>query len=187
MSRHSRYGEKAEQLTHKLGLSFEDILAIRFAINIGLATFIVWTTLRYIHDTNPIWAIASMIAASDPEPKEAGKMVKARLINVMVGGVIGLLFILIGGVREWLLPIAMIVTVLVSSFLVRIKTMWRQAPVTAAFVIASGILHDRSTHTALNYGLHKLYEVVFGCLVGVVVSIVMSKLWLIKKKEGSNE
>jgi uncharacterized membrane protein YccC len=182
MMKNIRAGEKAENLMNKLGLSYEDVIAIRFALNIGLATFIVWTTLRYIHDTNPIWSIASMVAASDPTPKEAGKQVKARLINVLVGGVVGLLFILIGGAKEWLLPLAMIVTVLLSSFLIRVKTNWAQAPITAAFVIASGLLHDGSTITALSYGLHKLYEVVFGCVVGIVVSIVMSKLWLIKKK-----
>ena len=167
---------------HRAGLSYEHVIAFRFALNVGISTFIVWTTLRYFHDTNPIWAIASMVAASDPEPKEARKMVRARLINVLTGGVVGLIFILIGGVKEWLLPIAMFVTVLISSLLIRVKTMWRQAPITAAFVIASGILHDRSTHTALSYGLHKLYEVIYGCLVGVIVSIIMSKLWLIRKK-----
>ena len=177
----SRLGEKADQLRARLGLSYDHLIAFRFAINVGLSTFIIWIFLRYIHDTNPIWAIASMVAASDPEPKEARHMFKARLINVLVGCVIGLIFLLIGGAREVLLPLAMAATVLVSSIVVRVKVMWRQAPITTAVVIAAGVLHG-SARTGISYGIHKVGEVIFGCLVGVIVSIIMSKFWLIKKK-----
>src|SRR5829696_416951 len=49
----------------------QDILGIRFAFNVAIATAIVWYSLKYIADTNPIWAIASMVAASDPQVNEA--------------------------------------------------------------------------------------------------------------------
>lgn len=38
-----------------------------------------------------------------------------------------------------MIPIALGVTVLISSLVVRVKAMWQQAPITAAIVIASGI------------------------------------------------
>ena len=164
----------------RLGLSFDHILALRFAVNVSIATWIVWTTLRLIEDTNPIWAIASMVAAADPQPAEARKMFRARLINVLVGCAVGLVFLLLGGPKQWMLPPALGVTVLVSSFVVRIKTMWRQAPITAAVVIAASINHGASAKVGLEYGLHKVAEVIFGCLVGLVVSLVMSKLWFIQ-------
>lgn len=172
---------RADALRKRLGLSFDHILALRFAVNVAIATWIVWTTLRIIEDTNPIWAIASMVAASDPQPAEARKMFKARLINVLVGCAVGLVFLLIGGAKEWLLPIALGVTVLVSSYVVRIKTMWRQAPITAAVVIAASITHGASARVGLEYGIHKVGEVIFGCLVGLLVSLAMSKLWLIQQ------
>jgi len=49
---------KAETLAARLGLSYEHLLGLRFAVNVLIATSIVWYTLREIHDTNPIWAIA---------------------------------------------------------------------------------------------------------------------------------
>ena len=100
---------------------------------------IVWYALAHIADTNPIWAIASMVAASDPQVTEAARMFRSRLINVLVGGVVGLLFLLLGGPAEWTLPLALAVTVLLSSYVIHIQTMWRQAPITAAIVIASGV------------------------------------------------
>jgi uncharacterized membrane protein YccC len=175
----SNRSQKAEALMKRLGLTFEHIIAFRFAVNVAIATTIVWVTLRLIHDTNPIWAIASMVAASDPEPLEARRMFKARLANVFVGCIVGLAFLILGRGSPWMLPLALAVTVLISSLVIRIKTMWRQAPISAAVVIAASITHG-SAKTGIEYGLHKVGEVVFGCVVGLFVSWAMSKLWLVK-------
>jgi uncharacterized membrane protein YccC len=157
-----------------------DILGIRFAFNVAIATAIVWYALAHIADTNPIWAIASMVAASDPQVNEAARMFRSRLINVVVGAVVGLLFLVVGGPAEWTLPLALAVTVLLSSYVIHIQTMWRQAPITAAIVIASGIT-QHSRLSGIEHGLHKVAEVLFGCLVGLVVSWAMSRIWPIRQ------
>src|SRR6266550_2914150 len=120
---------QAQALMTRLGLSYEALEGYRFAINVALATTIVWHTLRAIGDSNPIWAIASMIAASDPQPDEARRMFRCRLVNVAVGSLAGLIFLVVCGTQTWILPLALGTTVLVSAYLVRIKTMWRQAPI----------------------------------------------------------
>src|SRR5215470_5499865 len=151
-------------------------VGIRFAVNVFIASALVWFILRYVADTNPIWAIASMLAASDPEVKRAAQMFRSRIINVLVGCAIGLLFLVIGGTSDWKLPLALAVTVLVSSYVIQIQTMWRQAPITAAIVIAAGLTHH-SKMSGVENGLHKVGEVIFGCVVGLLVSWLMSKLW----------
>ena len=158
-----------------------DLLGVRFAVNVAIASAIVWYVLRYVADTNPIWAIASMVASSEPVVKEAARMFRSRLINVSIGCVVGLAFLLIGGAREWKLPLALAVTVLISSYLIHVQTMWRQAPITAAMVIASGVEHSKMT--GVEHGLHKVGEVIFGCLVGVGVSWLMARLWPVKTKK----
>jgi len=160
-------------------LSVNDLLGMRFAINVALATTIVWQTLRLLDDSNPIWAIASMIAASDPQPGEAWRMFKSRITNVAVGCATGLTALLLGGSQDWVLPLTLAAAVLLSSYVVRVKTMWRQAPITAAVVIAGAVVNGSSAVGVVR-GLHKVAEVVFGCVVGVVVSVVMSKVWLIQ-------
>jgi uncharacterized membrane protein YccC len=170
---------KAEALLERLGLEYDHLLGARFAVNVFLASTIVWFTLRQISDTNPAWAIASMVAASDPQPEEARRMFRSRLVNVLVGCATGLAFLLLGSSSDWLIPIALAVTVLISTYVVRIKTMWRQAPITAAVVIAAAIA-GQSGRVGLERGLHKVAEVIFGCVVGVVVSLVMSKVWLVR-------
>jgi uncharacterized membrane protein YccC len=175
----SRPGARhVEALMRRYGLSQEHLVGVRFAINVALATTIVWQTLRTVENSHPIWAIASMVAASDPDPGEARRMFRSRLANVAVGCATGLTFLLIGGTHDWVLPLAMAVAVLLSSFVVRIKTMWRQAPITAAVVIAAAVV-DGSASVGILEGLRKVGAVVFGCVVGMVVSLAMSKVWLI--------
>ena len=69
-----------------------NVLGLRFAINVFIGSTITWYTLTLIPETNPIWAIASLIAASDPDVVEAARMFKCRIINVLVGCAVGLWF-----------------------------------------------------------------------------------------------
>jgi uncharacterized membrane protein YccC len=154
----------------------QDLAGVRFAVNVFIASAILWYLLRHVADTNPIWAIASMVAASEPQVKEAVRMFRARIINVLVGCAVGLLFLVVGGSREWKLPLALAVTVLVSSYLIHIQTMWRQAPITAAIVIAAGLTHH-SKLSGVEHGLHKVAEVLLGCVMGLLVSFLMSRVW----------
>ena len=158
-----------------------DLTGVRFAVNVFIATSILWYVLRQLADTNPIWAIASMIAASEPRVEEAARLFRCRILNVLVGCAVGLLFLLVGAPGDWKLPLAVSVTVLLSSYVVRIPTMWRQAPITAAIVMASSVTHQ-SRHTGVEQGLHKVMEVLLGCVVGLVVSYLMSKLWPLRDR-----
>jgi uncharacterized membrane protein YccC len=169
---------KAETLADRLGISYDHLLGFRFAVNVLLATTIVWFTLRAISDSNPIWAIASMVAAADPQPEEAHRMFRSRLINVAVGCAVGFAFLLSGRASEWMIPVALFVAVLVSTYVVRVKVMWRQAPITAAVVIAAS---TTGAKVGIGRGLHKVAEVVFGCVVGILVSWLTSKVWLVRR------
>jgi uncharacterized membrane protein YccC len=150
-------------------------IAWRFAANVLIGSTLVWVALRELGGVSPIWAIAGMIASVDPQVDVAARMFKSRIVNVLVGCAVGLVFMLVGGSSEWTLPLALAATVLISSYLVRIPTMWRQAPITAALVIASGLSHH-SKSAGIEFGLIKVAEVLFGCVVGLAVSWLMSRL-----------
>jgi len=171
--------EKAETLAERLGLSYERLLGFRFAINVLIASSIVWFSLGALHDTSPIWALASLVAASDPEPTQDRQLFRSRIINVLVGCAVGFAFLLLGSGKPRMIPVALAVTVLISTYLVRVKTMWRQAPITAAIVIAAS-LASASSKVGLERGLHRVAEVLFGSVVGMLVSWLMSKIWLVR-------
>ena len=149
---------------------------IHYAVSIFFATAVLWALAERVTQSNPIWAISSMVATSDPLMKQAVLVMRARIINTVVGCLIGLLFIAIGGPALIMLPIAMAITVLLSSYVVRIQMMWRQTPISAAFVIAAGWEHH-TRRGGLIAGGDPMMEVLAGCVVGIIVAWVVSVVW----------
>jgi uncharacterized membrane protein YccC len=172
-----RLGNAKRRALEVLDRLHEDhLLGVRFAVNVFIASIIVWITLRFFTKASPIWAIASMIASSEPVVKQGLKMFRSRLINTMVGCAVGLLFLIVGEPTPWRLPFALAITVLLASYIVRIQVMWRQAPITAAIVIA-GSLSEHSTMGGVESGLRRVIEVIFGCVVALAVSWLMARIW----------
>jgi uncharacterized membrane protein YccC len=153
----------------------EDVRGIHYAVSIFIATTLLWILVKEYGDANPIWAVSSMVATSDPMMKQALSTFHGRIWNTLLGCAIGLLFVALGH-TEWRLPFAMAATVLISSYVVRIPTMWRQAPITAAIIIAGSLQHH-DTLTGIEQGLHRVGEVLFGCVVGIAVAWLLSKIW----------
>jgi len=153
-----------------------DMHGIHYALSMFFATAVLWVCVHELAKANPVWAISSMVATSDPLMKTALMILRSRIVNTLVGCAIGLVFIAIGGTRVITLPLAMAVTVLVSSYFVRIQTMWRQAPISAAFVIAAGLEHH-SRINGLKAGAQRMAEVIFGCVVGLAVAWLVSVIW----------
>jgi len=153
----------------------DDVRGIHYAVSIFIATTLLWILVKEYGDANPIWAVSSMVATSDPMMKQALSTFHGRILNTLLGCAIGLLFVALGH-TEWRLPFAMAVTVLISSYVVRIPTMWRQAPITAAIIIAGSLQHHDKL-TGMEQGLHRVGEVLFGCVVGIAVAWSLSKIW----------
>ncbi|MFO0968557.1 MAG: FUSC family protein [Gemmataceae bacterium] len=151
-------------------------LGIHYAVRIFISTAVLWLLLRLIAESEPIWAISSMIAVSEPQVKVAWQTFCGRIINGALGCAVGLIFLLIGGTTEWILPFALAATVLVSSYVVRTPVMWRQAPITAAIILAAGLSHH-SKLTGLEYGLKRVAEVMLGCVVGFAITWLLSMVW----------
>ncbi|MBN8508037.1 MAG: FUSC family protein [Burkholderiales bacterium] len=149
---------------------------LHLAVNVFIATTLLWLLLRTWADLNPIWAISSMVAASDPVVKQAAKTFRGRIVNSLVGSAVGMLVLVVGGPSDWKLPLAMAAAIIVSSYVVRQPTMFRQAPITAAIVIAAG-LEKHSKLSGVELGVRRVGEVLLGCVVGVLVSWAMAKLW----------
>lgn len=153
----------------------DDMRGVHYAVSMFVATTILWVAAKALGDANPIWAISSMVATSDPQVKQALSTFRGRILNTLLGCAVGLVFVALGH-TDWQLPFAMAITVILSSYVVRIPAMWRQAPITAAIVIAGGLQHHEKL-TAMEQGLHRVVEVLFGCVVGIVVAWILSKMW----------
>ena len=153
-----------------------DLRGVHLALNVLVATSLLWLVIRKWAGLNPIWAISAMLASTDPHVRSALDNVRGRVINAALGCVIGLAFLIIGESRDWKLPVALAVTAFLSSYIVRVPVMWRQAPITAAIVIASG-LERHTKEVSIEIGLRRVAEVFFGCVLGLTVTWVISRIW----------
>ena len=93
-----------------------DWAGLHFSANIFVATTLLWLILRTIAGLNPIWAISSMIAASDPVVKTAMKTFRGRIVNSLLGCAVGMLVLVVGGSNEWKLPIALSLAAFLSAY-----------------------------------------------------------------------
>ena len=74
-------------------------------------------------------------------------------------------------------------TVLLSTYVGRMQgSWWLQAPITAAIIIAADLQRD-SKLTDIQLGLRRVGEVMLGCVMGLAVSWLMSKLWPLHEVE----
>ena len=162
-----------------------DLLGIRIAVNIFVAGTLLWLILREFQQLNPIWAISSMIAASDPVVETAWTFLRGRLANSLIGCGTGLVILFVGGTSEWKIPLALSASVLISSYVVRVPVMWRQAPITASIVVAGGLADPPRSRDAARR--RAVGDVLLGCLVGLMVSVVMSRLWPATHEEAAGQ
>ena len=153
-----------------------DLMGVRFALNIFIASTLLWLILRELERLNPIWAISSMIAASDPTVEQAKKFFYGRIVNGLIGCAIGLLVLFVGGASDWKVPIALSASALISIYVARVPVMWRQAPITATIVVAAG-LAEQSTKYGMHEGVKRVVDVLLGCAVGLAVTVLMSRIW----------
>lgn len=161
----------------RLDRSFRgDWAGLHFSVNIFVATTVLWIIVRKFAGLDPIWAISSMIAASDPVVKTAMKTFHGRMVNSLLGCAVGMLVLVVGGSSDWKLPIALSAAAFISAYVVRVQVMFRQAPITAAIIIASS-LEKHAKLSGVELGARRVAEVLLGCVVGVAVSWIMSKLW----------
>jgi uncharacterized membrane protein YccC len=158
----------------------DHFLGFHLAANIFIAASLLWLILAHFANLDPIWAISSMVASVDPNVNLAYQTFRGRLVNAMLGCSVGMTFLVIGTSSDFKLPVAMAVAALISSYIVRIPQMWRQAPITAALVIAASLTHH-TEKSSVEIGLSRVGEVILGCVLGLSVTLIMSRVWPLPK------
>lgn len=153
-----------------------DMHGAHYAISVMIAAALLWILVDKMTTSSPVWAISSMVATSDPVIKQSKLAFQWRVINALVGCLIGLIAIAVGGPNLVMLPLAMGAAVIVPWYMLPVQTMWRQAPIGAAFVIAAGWEHH-SRINGLHAGAVRMGEVLLGCIVGILVAWVVSRVW----------
>jgi uncharacterized membrane protein YccC len=153
-----------------------DHSGLHYAVRILVGTTAVWLLLRALGDANAVWAVISLIMVTEPLAVSAWRAFLARIVNTVIGCVVGLFFLLVAGPEAWVLPLALTATVLVCTYVVHVPQSWRVGPVTAALVLAAGVAaHSRDT--GLEVAVRRSGEVLVGSVVAVAIAWVGALVW----------
>src|SRR5262249_24241505 len=84
-----------------------DAMGLHYAVRICIGTTAVWLLLRSVGDADAIWAVISVIVATEPQMQTAVFAFMSRIVNTVIGCTIGLTFLLVAGPEVWVLPLAL--------------------------------------------------------------------------------
>src|SRR5262245_38698251 len=163
-----------------------DPTGLHYAVRILLGTAALWLGLGWAGDTNRMWAVISLIVVTEPRVPSAWLAFLSRTVNTILGCLAGLLFLLLAGPQDWVLPVAATATVLVCTYLVRVPLTWRIAPVTAVLVIASDV-GDPSAWGGFEIALHRTGEVLLGSTVALLVTLLVARVWPMPEQPATGE
>ena len=153
---------------------------ISFAIRIVIGCIIVWWTLDYFHDAKKIWALISVIVVSDPNFNAVRDNAKSRLVNTLVGCMIGLVFIWFFGIGFASMMVAVTISVLVSTSFKNYPTSWKLAPATVVIVMIPPPMGNETIHDAMALALSRTGEVLYGSLIAFLLGL----LYLVIERKG---
>ncbi len=145
-----------------------------YAVRIFLGTALVLLMGR-LAGFDPLWAVITVIVVTEPWLKSAWLAFVSRCLNTLIGCGTGLVFLLLVGPEQWLLPPAVALTVLLCTYL-RIPLSWRIGPVTTALVLASGV-GAHSVAPGLQTALLRTGQVLLGSAVALLVTYCLGLVW----------
>lgn len=156
---------------------------ISFALRILIGCIIVWFALDLFHDAKKIWALISVIVVSDPNFNAVRENAKSRLINTLVGCIVGLAFIFFFGTGFVPSMFAITVSVLISTSFKSYPSSWKLAPVTVVILMMPPLMGNETIKDAMSIALNRTGEVLFGSLIAFLLGL----LYLAIEKKGERK
>jgi uncharacterized membrane protein YccC len=156
---------------------------ISFALRIFIGCVIVWLSLDYFHDAKKIWAIISVITVSDPNFNAVRENAKSRLLNTLMGCIVGLLFIYLFGIGFWQLMVAVTISVLISTSFKKYPSTWKLAPVTVVILMIPPLQGSETIKDAMSIALNRTGEVLYGSLVAFLLGLLYLKIETMSEKK----
>jgi uncharacterized membrane protein YccC len=158
---------------------------LSFAARVILGCIIVWWSLEYIHDPKKIWALISVVVVSDPSFDALRSNAISRLVNTVMGCIVGLIFVYLFGVGFLGMMTAVAVSVIISTSFKNYPSSWKLAPVTVIILMIPYTPEGETWKEAMHIALTRTGEVLYGSLIAFLLGLVYLKIEgrIMKKKQ----
>jgi uncharacterized membrane protein YccC len=151
--------------------------AFAYAVRILLGLLIVWYTLDFFHDAKKVWALISVIVVMDPDFNTVRTTMISRILNTIMGCVLGLAFIYFAGVHTWSILAAVVASVVISTSFRNYPSSWKLAPTTVLIVMMPALAENSGIKDALTIATNRTAEVLFGSMVAFLIGWIFSLLF----------
>lgn len=155
-----------------------NIKSILYAVRIVLGCLIVWYSLFFVEDMKKIWAIISVIVISDPDFTALREATVSRVVNTIVGCLVGLVFVYFAGGSVISLLAGVAVSVIISTSFKNYPASWKLAPCTVSIVIMAAMAPNVHWREAMLLALSRTGEVLYGCMVAFLLGYIFTHLQL---------
>jgi uncharacterized membrane protein YccC len=148
-------------------------LSLAYALKIALATLLVWPALSAVGIEQPVWAVVTIAAVSDPNLTAAKQLVINRVTNTLVGCVVAILTVVLFGSTLTAMIGALAVSVVLVTSIEHYPTNWRLAPITVAILMGGAV--GGSQQVALHLAWLRASEIICGSLAALLMAWVFSR------------
>jgi uncharacterized membrane protein YccC len=143
---------------------------LQYAARIVLGCIITWLLLGHFHFSNPLWAIISVIVVTEPDLSAALVAFNSRSVNTLIGCGVGLLLLYLVGPQPWSILIAIAVSVLICTNVIRVPGSWRMAPITAVIVMTPGVVGGERS-AGIHAAIDRTIEVLTGSAIALLLTL----------------
>jgi uncharacterized membrane protein YccC len=144
--------------------------ALLYISRIVIGCMIVWWSLYFLPDNKKLFALISVIVVTEPDIATLRDATKSRILNTIVGCVLGLIFIHLSATFLSML-IAISVSVVISTSFKKYPSSWKLAPVTVMLVMISALSENLSWREVSSIALSRTGEILFGSMVAFLLGI----------------
>jgi uncharacterized membrane protein YgaE (UPF0421/DUF939 family) len=147
---------------------------------IGLC--ISYTLYKYFPQHQFYWSMISTVLVIAPDGKGSNQLAFDRMKANILGSSIGLLLFLIHQPNLFLISIAVILTIVIGTFL-KLNTALRSA--LAAVVIV--MIHEEEQHSTWHIAMERMVCVIIGCIIGLLITLAFNALNNLKKQSDKDK
>lgn len=142
---------------------------LQYALRIFIGCIIVWFVLDHFGHRNSLWALISVITVTEPERNAALLAFNSRIVNTVLGCIVGLIFLYLLGPSFWSILLGIIVSVILCTTFVRVPGSWRVSPVTVAIVMTPSFLSGFPP-AGLKAAIERTEDVLLGSAVALIIT-----------------
>lgn len=143
------------------------------ALALPLGALLLGLVFWRVHDTNPMWAITSLVLVYDPDQRVALGSGLSRFMHTLAGALLAMAALWIFHPHRWILPVTLAIAILYGGLVLKFQGSWRVVLVTVTLILGRSLLEPGTEYQVVAF---RAIEVMIGSALAVSLSLLYAAL-----------